>query len=64
MTETLKNINCVNGNLKILHLNIHSLHAKKNQLKELINNFKISGHELDVILLCETFMNELNKNKK
>lgn len=62
-TETLNDINCKEGNLKVLQLNIHSLHAKKNQLKELINNFKIAGHEIDVILLCETFMNELNKNK-
>ena len=50
-------------NFKILHLNIHSLHSKLDKLKYLLDNLKLSNHEIDIILLCETFMNDFNKNK-
>ena len=45
--------------LKIIHLNIRSLPDKFDKLKLFLNNFK---HKPDLILLCETFLNENNKN--
>ena len=46
-----------------LHLNIRSLPKKREQLHDLILKIKDSGHELDAILLCETFINDLNKSE-
>ena len=50
-------------NLKNLHLNIHSLHSKLDKLNYLLDNLKLANHEIDILLLCETFMNDFNKNK-
>lgn len=45
--------------LKVLHLNIHSLPDKIDQLKLLLTNTNLNP---DIILLCETFLNERNSN--
>ena len=47
--------------LNIMHLNIHSLPNKLQRLRDLIYKFNSRGVNIDVILLCETFINEKNK---
>ena len=49
-----------NCNYKTLHLNIHSLPAKFDNLKMLISELYSKGIEIDFILLCETFLSEYN----
>jgi exonuclease III len=44
----------------ILHLNIQSLPAKFEKLKELIVTLSDKGAKLDFILLCETFLSDAN----
>ena len=61
--ENINEIELVKGDLNILHLNIHSIQAKKDQLIQLINTFNKEGHIIDVLLLCETFMNDKTINK-
>ena len=46
--------------LNIIHLNIHSLQAKLDDLYLLLQKAKQQDCELDVILLCETFLNDNN----
>ena len=46
--------------LNIMHLNIHSLRAKKDLLIDMIENFNECNTELHVIALCETYTNDLN----
>ena len=46
----------------ILHINIQSLPAKYDKLKELIASFYKEGIALDFILLCETFLTDNNMN--
>lgn len=43
--------------LKIIHINIHSLADKFDRLKILLTKIK---SQIDIILLCETFLNENN----
>ena len=50
----------VDSNLNVLHINIHSMPAKKELLLNLLNKLKTDGYEIHVILACETFMNENN----
>jgi len=53
-------INTLNNyKLKVLHLNIRSLPDKFDKLKMFLVNCKIN---LDVLLLCETFLNERNQD--
>jgi exonuclease III len=47
--------------LNILHFNIHSLPNKINLLRDLILKLRSIGNNLDIILICETFINEKNK---
>ena len=58
--ENLNEINFKHSDLNILHFNIHSIIAKKSQLLDLINTLFETGYKLDVLLLCETFMNSNN----
>ena len=48
--------------LNVLHINIHSIPAKLVELKDLLQKLKDANHEEDLILICETFLNETNKN--
>ncbi len=43
-----------------LHLNIHSLPSKYEDLKSLICSLSESGIKIQFILLCETFLTEMN----
>jgi len=45
--------------LKVIHLNIHSLPDKFDKLKLLLISTKLDP---DLILLCETFLNDKNQN--
>ena len=49
--------------LKILHLNIHSIPDKKDQLIVLLQQLKRVNCEIDIILLCETFVNAKNRHQ-
>ena len=40
----------------IIHLNIHSLPAKHQQLELIIQNMNNKNIQIDFILLCETFL--------
>ena len=46
-----------------LHLNIHSLPSKFDELQLLINDLKNNGICLHFILLCETFLNTNNADR-
>ena len=47
-----------NCKLRVLHLNIHSLLSKLNDLKSLLTVLSNSNCEVDIILLCETFLTD------
>jgi hypothetical protein len=51
-----------NNEIKVLHLNIQSLSAKYEQLKQLVSQLNDLNIYLDAILLCETFLHEGNAN--
>jgi hypothetical protein len=61
LPENILPKNSTDEMLNILHLNIHSIPAKMSLLRELIQKLKNNGNNLDIILLCETFVNEKNK---
>lgn len=48
------------GNFSVLHLNIRSLNKNYALLTELLFDLKQSGVVVDAILLCETWLNDLN----
>ncbi len=59
------NLDKISGNkykLRVLHLNIRSLPAKLADLKILLSTLKNAGHEIDIVMVCETFLNEANKD--
>jgi exonuclease III len=49
--------------LKIAHLNIHSLQSKKDDLIELLGMLKDKNVLPDILLLCETFLNDKSFSK-
>ena len=51
-----------NSNLNIMHLNIHSLAAKKPLLTDLLHWLDNADVTIHVIMLCETYISELNKD--
>ncbi len=52
----------INGSqISILHLNIHSVPSKLDELKTLLCKLKTKNLTIDVILLCETFISDSNK---
>ena len=55
--ELLNELAFNQGDFKILHFTVRSLQSKINQINHLLK------HDIDIILLCETFMNNLNINK-
>ena len=59
LPENADELNAIDYELKVLHLNIHSLPAKIDELKFLINKLAEKGVVLDIILLCETFLSNL-----
>ncbi len=58
----LENMPIYDSQLSILHLNIHSVPSKLDELKSLLAKMKAKNLSVDVILLCETFISENNKN--
>lgn len=48
------------GNLNTLHLNIRSLNKNKDNLSELLHQLSNAGVDVDIILLCETWLNAEN----
>jgi len=62
--ENINNINISNKQRQlhsIMHINIHSLPAKHDQLQLTITRLENNNIEIDVILLCETFLNDSNQ---
>ncbi len=54
----------INGSeLSILHLNIHSLPGKIDELRSLLSILKAKKMHIDVILLCETFITDTSKDQ-
>lgn len=47
-------------NMKVLQLNIHSLPSKLDEMKKLLSKLENVNIKLDVIMLCETFLTDLN----
>ena len=56
--DQCKNLNKNNMNLVVLQLNIHSLLAHQQDLKRILMNLREKNTNVDIILLCETFLNE------
>ena len=54
-------LNGKNAELRVLHANIHSIPSKIGELKDLLETLKKKDICIDVILLCETFLNDFNK---
>ena len=48
--------------LTCIHMNIHSLPSKYDQLRCLISNLKDVGIVIHCIMLCETFLTDINSN--
>ena len=61
--EDIAQIDFKESDLNVLHINIHSILANKTQLTELIEVCNEAGHQIDALLICETFMNENNKSQ-
>ncbi len=57
----LQNYGTGKDQLSILHLNIHSIPSKLDQLKDLLRKLKEKNISIDVILLCETFLTDVSK---
>ena len=53
------NLNPNNHNLIVLQLNIRGLISHKTDLQQLLNTLKLNNSTMDVVLLCETFWNEI-----
>ena len=45
-----------------MHLNIHSLPAKHEQLEMLLTHLEQNNTNVDFILLCERFLNDQNQH--
>ena len=52
-----------NSKLTCMHLNIHSIPSKIHEIKRMPMDFTRQHISVDVLLLCETFINELNKSQ-
>ena len=63
VNEIAKVINHQDYSLNILHLNIRSLASKHDQLINILTNLQSDGCQLDFILLCETWLNDMNCNQ-
>lgn len=48
--------------INMLHINIRGLNSEKDKLEELLKILADGGYHIDVILICETFLNDENKN--
>ena len=57
-TEHCANLNPENYNFIVMQLNIHSLLSNVTELKLLLTKLEWKNSSVDVILLCETFLNK------
>ena len=62
--EAIRNIKsvCQNSKFRCIHINIRSLPDKFDKFKLLLTNLENESIQFDLILLCETFLNEINHN--
>ena len=60
--ENTKILEGKSSKLKILSINIHSLPGKLTELKHLLDTLQSNNLTIDVVILCETFINENNKS--
>jgi exonuclease III len=60
--DNIAELNFRNSNLNILHLNVRSIQHKTDKIAELLYKLKIQKYEIDILAVCETFMNENNIN--
>ena len=60
--DTCKNLNMENYNLIILQLNIHGLLSHQDDLKLLLHKLQKNNSSVDMVLLCETFLNKKTEN--
>ena len=51
------------NNFNVIHLIVHSIRAKHLQLIEILNNLTSKDVNVHALLLCETFINQLNINE-
>ena len=56
----LTNFNLDGYNLLVLQLNIRSMLSNLSELRQLIHTLDNKGTQVDLILLCETFLNKKN----
>ncbi len=59
----LGSTNFKGSQLCIMHINIHSIPSKLSELNSLLLKLKEKNIHVDVILLCETFITDQNKEK-
>lgn len=50
------------NSLNAIHLNIRGLGGKRDKLELLVKSFEERAYRLDIIMVCETFINKNNKN--
>ncbi len=64
----IEKVNTKNNNINnellqaTIHINIHSLPAKHEQLQTMIKRLNNMNVYIEFILLCETFLNDRNQN--
>ena len=52
------NLNLNDYNLNVLQLNIRSILSKQIELKQLLHTLENKNSRVDIVLLCETFLND------
>ena len=57
--DSCTNLNPYYHNLIVLQMNIRGLISHKADLHQLLNTLKLKNSTVDVVLLCETFLNEI-----
>ena len=61
--DDVKNQHINSSDLVTLHLNIHSIPDKLDQLKDLLYTLDQNKVHVDVVMICETFITDANKSK-
>ena len=59
-TETCKNFNPNSMNFIVLQLNVRSLLSHQSDLRNLLHELDRRNSTVDILLLCETFLNKKN----
>ena len=63
LPEEVNTLSFNKAKLKLLHLNIHSLPNKIDSLMSLLDCLNNKDYEIDLISLCETFINDYNVSR-